>query len=210
MYKPTLAIESVIYQEMMSHPAIFSHQQPKKIAVICNQHYQIVTEVLKHPNVIEVWQVSKDMPSTPKQDPRLHHYYGEANDWANVVIPEFFDIIITEKKTAPELFKQFFKILNIDGILMQLSDSPFETHALKTLQNTIRPAGFRDSLTVSFPQPSFPNGWRTALMAKKNGIFRKIREKDIYNKTFSTRYYNYDVHKASLVMPEFMREELTI
>ena len=36
----------------------------------------------------------------------------------------------------------------------------------------------------------------------------KEYEKDIFNKSFSTRFYNLDVHKAAFALPEFMRIEL--
>jgi hypothetical protein len=44
------------------------------------------------------------------------------------------------------------------------------------------------------------------MMATKCPIFPRIREKDIYNKTFVTRYYNFDTHKAACVLPEFVKE----
>ena len=45
-------------------------------------------------------------------------------------------------------------------------------------------------------------------MATKRAAFKRVREKEIFNRPFTTRYYNYDVHKAALVLPEFMRSEL--
>jgi len=55
-----------------------------------------------------------------------------------------------------------------------------------------------------------PSGSRTAIMAIKTGTFKRIREKDIYNKPFATKFYNFDMHKAALALPEFVREELAI
>lgn len=45
-------------------------------------------------------------------------------------------------------------------------------------------------------------------MARKGGDLSGFRERGALSKSFKTRYYNADIHKAALAMPEFMREEL--
>ena len=42
-------------------------------------------------------------------------------------------------------------------------------------------------------------------MASKNP-FAAFREQDAASKTFDTVYYNSDIHKASLAMPEFFKK----
>lgn len=200
-------IESVIYQEMLSHPALFSHTHPKKVAIISNENSNILLEVIKHSALTEIWHISSQEIVT--QDTRIHIFRGDTAEWIKGVAENYFDIIISEVQNSNEFFPQFFQKLNTDGILVQLCGSSFEIQTLKTTQETLQQAGFRDVHTLNFPQPIFLTGWRTAFLAKKSGIFRKIREKDIFNKSFVTRYYNFDVHKAALVMPEFMRKELT-
>lgn len=43
-------------------------------------------------------------------------------------------------------------------------------------------------------------------MARKDGDLSGFRERGAATKTFPTRYYNADVHRAALAMPEFMRQ----
>lgn len=45
-------------------------------------------------------------------------------------------------------------------------------------------------------------------MARKGGDLAGFRERGAISKNFSTRYYNADVHKGALAVPEFMREAL--
>ena len=122
-----------------------------------------------------------------------------AQDWVTTAAHDYFDILISTENSSTSLLTQYFHILHHDGILIQLTGSPFHVQQLKSTQHDLLAADFKDVITLSFPQPDYPTGSRSALLAKKTHIFKKIREKDIFNKSFSTRYYNFDVHKAALV-----------
>lgn len=45
-------------------------------------------------------------------------------------------------------------------------------------------------------------------MARKGGDLADFRERGAATKTFPTRYYNADIHKGALALPEFMRAAL--
>jgi spermidine synthase len=45
-------------------------------------------------------------------------------------------------------------------------------------------------------------------MARKGADLSSFRERGAATRQFPTRYYNADIHKAALAMPEFMREAL--
>jgi len=208
MSDPFPVQDNVIYQEMMTHPALYAHPHPKKIVIIGDNEAGMTKEALHHEQVKEVHFLSETTPSALPQDNRISIYNGKTAAWLNQIPEDTFDILINAGDANLELFKDFFKILHADGIFIQQSDSPYHLHTLKKLQETIAKAHFSDLHFIIFPQPNFPSGLRCAIMAKKSGNFRRVREKDIFNKNFSTRYYNLDVHKASLVLPEFMRKEL--
>lgn len=194
-----------IYQEMLTHPAFFSHNCPQKIAIIGDVNCRLLEEALKHQAATEIWTVTQYLALHPPEDPKIYYY-----DTMPTFQPHYFDIIINVEETEEALFPAYFEALASSGILLQISGSPFNVSILRENQINLQLAGFRDVQIVSFPQPSFTTGWRAALMAKKNGIFTRVKEKAIFNKPFSTRYYNLDVHKGSLVLPEFLREALTI
>lgn len=211
-----------IQHEMMAHPALFTHPRPQKIAIIGHGECGILSEILKHPSVSEVWQIEKDQRITElaaqyfpdlcaqNKDPRVHFHFGEGSEWIAKSKPEYFDVILITYTTnvSTDLFREYLNALSPDGVLIQQSTSPRQLRILKTTQQHLYDAGFRDVQCLSFPQSTLIPNWRTALFAKKQGVFKRVREKDIFNKPFTTRYYNLDVHKAALVMPEFMREEL--
>lgn len=196
-----------IFQEMLAHSALFSHKNPRKIAILGLVHEGTLNEILKHTSVVEVQVIGlNDELST--HDSRLTAINKPVQEWVLTAAKDQYDVCFVLEKSPSKMFLDYYHLLHTDGILLQLNDSPFEVSSLKAIQKDLLSAGFSDVLSLNFPQPDFPTGWRSAFLVKKKGILKKIREKDIYNKNFSTEYYNFDVHKAALALPEFMRKEL--
>lgn len=211
MPQPLVEYDHFIHQEMLAHPALFIHPKASSVAIIGDDTNGIATEVLKHPTVKLVSQMTT-MPVTQAiKDPRLQIYTGKQTEWLASIKPASLDlIIISDKITDAGLYQKYFDVLQLEGLLIQQSESPFDLSHLKSLSEKLQGVGFGDSQILHYPQPNFPSGWRAAMMACKSAGFKRIREKDIFNKPFVTRYYNFDVHKAASVMPEFMREALTV
>lgn len=205
--------DSFIHHEMLAHPALFTHQKTAHVAIIQSQQDGVAVEVLKHSGVEQVWQISPTQPVTHSADPRLRYFVGSDAEWRNQCPSQSQDVIILPEKTAAissKIFADYFNLLRDDGILIQQGESFFVPEDLKSIYQMLQQAGFNDMQLLHFPQPNFPSGWRAAIMAIKKGTFKQVREKDVFNKSFVTRYYNFDVHKAALVMPEFMRNELAV
>lgn len=199
------AQDNIIYQEMMSHPILFSHLCPQKIAIIGDDNHGILAEAAKHENIADIWFSTKK--SDQKHvDPRVRNFTEEPHSLPH----QFFDILIVDKALSVQYFSAYFNALNFDGMLVQVSECPFQMTALKSARQNILTAGFADTQILQFPRPQFLSGWCAAIMAKKHGVFNRVREKDIFNKSFNTHYYNFDTHKAGLAIPEFMRQELTV
>jgi spermidine synthase len=204
--------DTFIFAEMMVHPLFFTHPFLKKIAVIEPASPDLAQEILKHPSVSEVWQITQTGAST-FSDPRVKIFSGDEIAWLKTTTPASFDAIIFAASNTPQHFKkeiiaQCAQLLAPQGIFLRQCDSLFALDSLKSACLTLKEAGFTDLQILHFPQPNFPSGSLAAIMAIKDGGFKRIREKDIFNRTFATRYYNFDTHKAALVIPEFMREEL--
>jgi spermidine synthase len=198
--------DNLIFQEMLVHPAFFTHPHAKKLAIIGNENAGVLNEALKHPTLAEIWHISNTPPAL--QESCIHHYNGNGQAWLKTLDNSLFDLIIVTDPTT--FLADYFHILERNGMLIQMTESIFHSQHIKAAFSDIQQAGFRDLQILHFPQPSFPSGWRAAIMATKEGMFRRIREKDIFNKSFPTHYYNFDVHRAALALPEFMREEYEI
>jgi len=101
------------------------------------------------------------------------------------------------------------KALRNGGILVQQSESPLvHLPLLKSIRDAMKLAGFHALRTLTFPQPCYPSGWWSATLARKGVDLSTFRERGAATKPFATRYYNVDVHRAALAVPEFLREAL--
>jgi len=52
--------DNFLYHEMMAHPVLFTHRKPKRVAIIGGGDCGTLQEVLRHPNIEEVWQAEID------------------------------------------------------------------------------------------------------------------------------------------------------
>ncbi len=221
--------ENFLYHEMMTHPALFTHPDPKKVLIIGGGDCGTLREVLKHQDVRQAWQVDIDEAVTrlseryfpelciSNGDGRAELLFEDGIKWIQESEPGGLDIIIVDS-TDPigpaeglfgeAFYRDCFHALDSDGILVHQSESPlYHLDLLKSMHKAMRHAGFNATKTYHFPQPSYPSGWWSATMAcKESSGLDGFRENDVRNKTFKTRYYNADIHKAALAQPEFCKE----
>ena len=219
--------DNFLYHEMMSHPALFTHPDPKKVLIIGGGDCGTLHEVLKHQEVEQVWQVDIDEAVTRLSqiyfpelcecngDERAQLLFADGIKWVADADDASIDIIIVDSTDpigpAEGLFNQAFyeqchRVLGEGGLLVQQSESPlYHLKLLKEMHGAMHAAGFGDTKTHYFPQPVYPSGWWSATMACKDAIINRFRETIARQKTFKTRYYNADIHRASGVQPEFCR-----
>ena len=222
--------DNFIYHEMLTHPAIFTHDNPKRILIIGGGDCGTLKEVLKHEDVEEVWQVEIDERVTRiaerffpelcshNQDKRAHFYFGDGIKWVADAEPESYDIIIIDSTDpvgpaeglfSKPFYQQCYKALRKNGIMVQQSESPlFHLDLIKSMRNAMKESGFSDVLTLNFPQCTYPSGWWSATMGGKGNKLIHIRLQDIVDKSFETHFYNLGIHQASTAYPEFFRKSL--
>ncbi len=221
--------DNFIYHEMMSHPALFTHPDPKKILIIGGGDCGTLREVLKHASVEECIQIDIDERVThlseqyfpelceSNSDPRASLQFEDGIKWVREAKPESIDIIIVDSTDpvgpAAILFTEAFfrhchRILTSDGLIIQQSESPLlHMPIIKKMRQSMQRAGFEGMSTLFFPLCIYPSGWWSATMSGKTGL-SPFREKEAQNKRFNTDYYNDDIHRSALAIPEFFRREL--
>lgn len=223
--------DNFLYHEMMSHPALFSHPDPKRVVIIGGGDCGTLREVLKHPGVEKVTQIDIDKLVTDlsekyfpalcdsNDDPRAELLFEDGVKWVDECPEESIDVIIVDS-TDPvgpaeglfkvDFFKRCFRILKQGGIMVQQSESPlYHTDSIiKDLHVDMQAAGFSTTATLPFPQPVYPSGWWSCTMAGKGSDVKTFREADSAAKTFETDYYTADMHRGALTLPPFMKKVL--
>lgn len=220
--------DNFLYHEMLSHPVLFTHPNPKNVVIIGGGDCGTLREVLKHPGVERVTQIDIDEQVTrmaekyfpelcaSNNDPRATLKFEDGIKFMREAVPGSIDVIIVDS-TDPigpgeGLFNRAFyascvAALAEDGILVQQSESPLIHMPLLTaMRQAMSDAGFASLQSLNFPQMVYPSGWWTCTLAKKTGEFTGFREADAAAAPFDTEYYNVAVHKAAAALPNFVKK----
>lgn len=223
--------ENFIYHEMMSHPALFTHDNPQTVLIIGGGDCGTLREVLRHPTVERAIQIEIDERVTrlseayfpelceANHDPRAELLFEDGIAWMEAQGKGFADVIIVDSTDPVGFAEGLFDVpflktchaaLKDGGIFVQQSESPLLHHKLiKKLRRRMKESGYNAVTHWLFPQPCYPSGWWSCTAARKGGDFKTFREKAAAT-AIDTRYYNAAIHRSAQVLPNFLAEALGI
>ena len=221
--------DNFLYHEMMSHPALFTHADPKRVVIIGGGDCGTLREVLRHPGVVKATQCDIDEQVTrmaekyfpelceSNGDPRAELLFDDGIAYMANCEPGSVDVVIVDS-TDPvgpaeglfnkAFYESCFLALKDDGVLVQQSESPLALlELIRSMRTEMGKAGFTTFKTLPFPQPCYPTGWWSCTLARKGQGF-EFREAEARAKPFATKYYSADVHKGAQALPPFVAEAL--
>jgi len=223
--------DNFFYHEMMSHPALYTHPNPKRVWIIGGGDCGTLKEVLKHTTVEQAVQIDIDERVTrlaeiyfpelceSNNDPRAELKFIDGIKWVKDAAPDSVDLIIVDSTDpigpaeglfSDEFYRDCFNCLSENGMVVQQSESAlYHMKLIGEMRNSMNSAGFSHLQTLFFPQCIYPSGWWSATIASKADL-TTFREQDSANKPFDTVYYNVDIHKASLAQPEFFKKAFAL
>lgn len=220
--------DNFLYHEMIAHPALFTHPDPKRVVIIGGGDCGTLKEVLRHPGVEKVTQIDIDEEVTKaaerffpalveaNDDPRAELLFADGVKWVDDAADESIDVLIIDSTDpvgpAEGLFKTDFlkrchRILKADGVMVQQSESPLyhSGSIIRELRHDMREAGFDSVATLPFPQPVYPSGWWSVTLAGKGTNVETFREEAAGSQEMPLQYYTVDAHRGALALPPFMR-----
>tara|TARA_R110002012_G_scaffold20535_3_gene72736 strand:+ start:6261 stop:7127 length:867 start_codon:yes stop_codon:yes gene_type:complete len=221
--------DNFLYHEMIAHPALFTHQNPKRVVIIGGGDCGTLKEVLRHPGVEQVTQIDIDEEVTKastrffpslvesNNDPRAELLFADGVKWVDDAPDESIDVLIIDSTDpvgpAEGLFKTDFlkrchRILKSGGVMVQQSESPLyhSGSIIRELRRDMREAGFESVATLPFPQPVYPSGWWSVTLAGKAIEVNAFREQAAASHDMPLEYYSVDTHRGALALPPFMRK----
>lgn len=208
--------DEFMYQEMLAHPALMSHRDPKKVLIIGGGDGGIAREVLKHPvDGIDLVEIDEEVISTSKvylpslassfDDRRVRIYNQDAFEFADR--HQKYDVILVDSTDpigfAASLFSEVFyskakRMLGEAGILVTQSGSPFmNPNYLKKAVKGMREHFRHVKPYLSFV-PSYPSGMWSYVMASG----QEIRK----NRSFEGKYINDGTYESCFSLPQFVEE----
>lgn len=219
--------DNFLYHEMMSHPVLLTHADPKKVVIIGGGDCGTLREVLKHKGVEKVTQIDIDEQVTRlsekyfpelcerNNDPRAELLFIDGVKWIQEQPDASIDVLIVDS-TDPvgpaaglfhaDFFRHCHRILKDGGLLVQQSESPL-LHAdsiIRDLHLNMKEAGFTSTATLPFPQPVYPSGWWSCTLAGKQRDTRQFRN----GADIDTLYYTAGIHQGALATPPFLARAL--
>lgn len=223
--------DNFFYHEMMAHAPLFTHAKPENVVIIGGGDCGTLREVLKHPGVRSAVQCDIDEQVTvmarkyfpelceSNDDPRATVMFDDGIAFMKNAAPESIDVVIVDSTDpvgpAEGLFNRAFyadclRALKPGGLLVQQSESPLALmHLILDMRAAMHQAGFRSFQLLPFPQPCYPTGYWSALIASRESRdLRAFREADARAKSFPTEYYSAAVHQAALALPPFVEKAL--
>ena len=221
--------DEFFYHEMLVHPAMLSHANPKRVAVIGGGDGGAVREILRHPSVEEVVWVEIDgavveaskqffptVSKTALSDPRvkLHIAPGEEvlcnyDDSFDVLIVDSTDPIgpAVPLFEAP-FFKMCQKSLKADGIYVTQCGTPLyfpdEIHSMSgQLRQVFESVRFYTGFIPFYPSGlwAYVLGAQVALDVDEATIAQRYQTAGL-----DCNYYTPALHQASAALPAFVQK----
>lgn len=219
--------DEFVYHEMLCHPAMITHPNPKSVLIIGGGDCGTLSRVLQHPSVQRVVQVEIDEMVT-----RVSRKYFPAltaaadNEKAELIFADgiaflkeqdkVFDVILVDSTDpvgpAEGLFrKEFFadchRALNDSGILCLQSESPW-IDALQPVIHQVN-ADLKTLFPHVYPYTAAIQTYQAGLwlfqMACKQGNPLQIDAAKINQLAKDCSYYNADLHFAAFALPQFVK-----
>lgn len=220
------------YQEMITHLALNSHPNPKKVLVVGGGDGGVLREVLKHKSVEEAWlcdidetviEVSKKyLPEMAKayKDARTKVYIGDGFKFLEEYKNQF-DAIITDSSDPEGPAESLFQKLYFELLKSALtSEGVITTQAENIWLHLEIITKLRSDCKEIFPVaeyaytmiPTYPSGSIGFMVCSKNpkaNVKKPFRyEWDANFVKQNLKYYNLEIHEASFVLPTWARERL--
>jgi spermidine synthase len=224
--------DEFIYHDMITHPALFTHPQAKKVLVIGGGDGGSIREIVRHPEVelailceIDGLVIDKSLEFLPTMASAIdgHHprvklhvddglaYIREHQDAFDVILVDSTDPIGPAVGLFEEdFYRLVFSALKEDGIMVAQSESPFyHADIQKSMYQNLRTVFPIVEMYQAFI-PTYPSGfWSFAFASKKYHPVKDFDRDRAARRDFHTRYYNEDLHLGAFMLPTFARENIS-
>lgn len=223
--------DEFIYHDMITHVAMATNPQIKKILVIGAGDGGTIRELTKYQSIEQIDMVEIDqmvvdvcmefLPQTASKltDPRVNIYYedglkfirNKANAYDLIIVDSTDPFGPGEGLFTKEFYGNCYKALTEEGILVNQHESPFyKEDALGMQRAHQKIAGFFPICKVYQAHiPTYPSGhWLFGFASKK---FEPVQDLDAaaWNALgLKTDYYNTDIHVGSFALPNYVKEQL--
>ncbi|WP_062308568.1 polyamine aminopropyltransferase [Alicyclobacillus sendaiensis] len=214
--------DEFVYHEMLAHVPLHTHPNPKSVLVVGGGDGGIIREVVKHPSVERAVLAEIDgrvVEASKKYFPHIASGLSDPRVDVQIVDgiryveehPNEFDVILIDS-TDPvgpavglfqrPFYESVFRALKEDGLMAAQTESPFINQDLiRQVYGDVRATFPITKLYLAYV-PTYPTGMWSFTLGSKTYRPQDVREVRVHD----TKYYNLEIHHASLVLPNFVKE----
>jgi spermidine synthase len=218
--------DEFIYHEMMAHIPLCTHPNPQRVLIIGGGDGGVAREVLKHKVYVDMVEIDEEVIRVSKKffpnigdwnNPQLNLIIEDGIKFVKKASSNFYDIVLIDS-TDPQgpakglfnysFYKEIDRISKDDAIVVAQGESwwidmPLHKEILKIFGDF-----FKIAMPYRFEMYSYPGcNWNFIFGSKKyHPVADMILQKaDLLE---NLKYYNSDIHKASFVLPQYIKKEL--
>ncbi len=227
--------DEFVYQEMMTHVPLFSHENPKNVLIIGGGDGGILREALRHKGIkrvvmSEIDQLVVDacieyMPSINNhgkvyKDPRTQLIVGDAFSFVKDTDLKFDVVIIDstdpigpgEKLFSYEFYKNLVQTLNVNAVVSTQGGVPqFQPGEVGATLSCLEDAGLHANCYIA-AVPTYYGGYMTFGFGayKSNWSLPKLEalEQRYSRARITTKHYSPKMHLASFVLPPWIEDDI--
>lgn len=214
------------YHEMMAHPILAAHPNPRHVLIVGGGDGGVVREVLKHPKVEKVVHVEIDgkvieyskkyLPeiAVGLSDPRVEvivgdgfmHIHENKNKYDVVMVDSTEPIGPAVPLFERGFFQGIYEALKEDGMFVAQTDNPwFKADLIQKVNRDIKEI-FPIARLYTANVPTYPSGlWTFQIGSKKHDPSTVELDND-FLQNMETKYYTPAIHKACFALPRFVEE----
>lgn len=217
------------YHEMLAHPALLTHPQPREVLVVGGGDGGTLREVLQHPCVQQATLAEIDQGVIDVAREALPGVHRGALDNPRVRLavcpgedflprnPHAFDVILVDSTDpvgpgealfAEGFFRDCMHALRDGGILALQAGTPYywpdELRDVVTRLTRLLP----HVLVYLGYMPLYPSGMWAYVLASKRDPFAELEDLESRwaQRKLVTHYYTTAVHRGSLALPRFVEQ----
>ena len=223
--------DEFIYHEMMTHVAMATNPEIKRVLVIGGGDGGVVRELTRYEHIEKIDMVEIDemvvaackkyLPQTACKldDPRVTLFYEDGLRFVRQK-EAAYDLIIVDS-TDPfgpgeglftkEFYGNCYHALTENGILVNQHESPYyQMHATSLQASYEKMIGFfPETKLYEAHIPTYPSGnWLFGFAAKNIDPVYDLKEEEWLALGIETQYYNTTIHRGSFALPTYVKKLL--
>lgn len=221
----TTDLDEFVYHEMITHVALNTHPNPKKVLVVGGGDGGAIREIVKHASVEKAVlaeidggviehsktyfpQIACELTGNPRVDVQvidgIKHIHDHKGEYDVIMVDSTDPVGPAVGLFEKGFYQGIYDALKPDGILVAQTESPwFHKELISRVFKDLKSI-FPITRLYTVSIPTYPSGlWSFTIASKKHDPLEVDASKI---KDLDTKYYSADIHHSVFKLPKFVAD----